>query len=73
MATTTTMSFAELHKLRVHADLKFCIYCFEPMCICRQLLANVVTAFEDAFEVCPCPLDLHPDGQHGVSHSQLFL
>lgn len=43
------------------------------MCICRQLLADVVTALEDAFQVGPRSLDLHPDHQHRVRHSQLFL
>lgn len=55
------------------ADLKFCIYRLESVCICRQLLADVIAAFEDTFQVGPCPLDFHPDHQHRVSHSQLLL
>lgn len=34
---------------------------------------DVVAAFEDAFEVDPCSLDLYPNTQHRISHSQLVL
>lgn len=55
------------------ADLEFSINDLEPLCVCRQLVGNVITAFEDALQVRPCPLDLHPDHQHRICNSQLLL
>lgn len=70
---TSATDFASLHNWHISADLKFCIYRLESVCICWKLLADIITAFEDAFQVGPCPLDRHPDHQHRISHDQLFL
>ncbi len=59
--------------LHASTDLELYVNCLKSVCICRQLLADVTAAFEDAFQVGPRPLDLNPDHQHRVSHSQLFL
>lgn len=64
-----------VRKMLTHwaTDLKLYVDGLESVCIPRKLLAEVVAPFENALQVGPGPLDLHPCQQDRVSNGQLFL